>query len=65
VDAVSPELVLVSPPEEAAAARAALEPPARLTYERPRPRFRALAVFYAVCVIVTALPVALLLAVER
>ena len=66
MEPLSPELVLVSPPEEAAVARAMLETPWHpLRYERRRPSRVALACVYLVCVVVTALPVALLVAIQR
>jgi hypothetical protein len=58
--ALSPELVLVSPPEVAAEARRALPAPRPLTYRAPeRLSHRALAVFYVACVAGTLGPLAL------
>ena len=66
MERLSPELVLVSPPEEAAEARALLETPwPALRYERRRPTRLVLAGVYLACLIVTALPVAFLLVVQR
>ena len=63
---ISPELVLVSPPEDAAAARTLLETPWHpLRYERRRPSRLSLALVYAACVVVTVLPVVLLVATQR
>jgi hypothetical protein len=63
--AMSPELVLVSPPAEAELARATLAPPPPARYERARPSVRALATLYAVCLVLTGLPVALLVVAQR
>ena len=60
MERLSPELVLVSAPEEAAAARASLPEPAAPSPRRPRPRPAALVAVYATCVALTATPVALL-----
>jgi hypothetical protein len=59
-DAVSPELVLVSPPEVAARARRLLSDPVRAV-PKAEPPFtrRAFAVFYAVCVAGTLGPLLL------
>jgi hypothetical protein len=66
VEPLSPELVLVSPPEDAAVARALLETPwPPLRYERRRPTRFALACVYLACLLVTALPVAFLVAIQR
>ena len=66
VEQLSPELVLVSPPEEAAVARAMLDTPWHpLRYERRRPSRLALACVYLVCLVATALPVALLVAIQQ
>jgi hypothetical protein len=59
-DVLSPELVLVSPPELAAEARRVLPAPLPLTYRRPeRMSLRAVAVFYAVCLAGTIGPLVL------
>lgn len=66
MEQLSPELVLVSPPEDAAVARALLETPwPALRYERRRPSTLALACVYAVCLLVTAMPVAFLVVIHR
>ena len=58
--ALSPELVLVSPPEVAAEARRALPAPVPLTYKPPeRISPRAVALFYATCLAGTIGPLAL------
>jgi hypothetical protein len=57
---LSPELVLVSPPEVAAEARRVLPAPIPLTYKAPeRISQRAIAVFYATCLAATLGPLAL------
>jgi hypothetical protein len=66
VEQLSPELVLVSPPEDAAVARALLDTCWRpLPYERRRPTRLSLALVYLACVLITALPVAFLVAIPR
>ena len=66
MEPLSPELVLVSPPEDAAVARALLETSwPELRYERRRPSRAALACVYLACVLITALPVALLVVIQR
>ena len=66
MEQLSPELVLVSPPEDAAAARTLVETPwYPLRYERRRPSRLSLALFYAACVVITVLPVAFLVATQR
>jgi hypothetical protein len=61
MELLSPELVLVASPEEAAAARASLvlpRPPAPRTV--PRLGRATLATIYATCLVMTVTPVALL-----
>jgi hypothetical protein len=66
VEQLSPELVLVSPPDDAAAARAGLETPRRpVRYEHRRPSRLSLVLVYIACLLVTALPVAFLVAIQR
>jgi hypothetical protein len=65
VDVLSPELVLVSPPEIAAEARLHVPDPPRPSYV-PRVTLtrRALAVFYACCIAGTVGPLVLAYAVR-
>jgi hypothetical protein len=66
VEQLSPELVLVSPPDDAAAARALLDTPRRPPrYEPRRPSRVSLVLVYVACLLITALPVAFLVAVQR
>ena len=60
IDVLSPELVLVSPPEVAAEARRVVPDPLPLTYVRPwSPSRRAILTFYAVCLAGTLGPLVL------
>jgi hypothetical protein len=59
MEPLSPELVLVSSPEEAAAARASLELPPPAPTRSPVRR-TTLATLYTACVTLTATPVTLL-----
>ena len=66
MEPLSPELVLVSAPEDAAVARALLETPwPPLRYERRRPSRLALVAVYVACVLITTLPVAVLVAIQH
>jgi hypothetical protein len=65
LDVLSPELVLVSPPELAAEARRLVPEPRPSTYARPwRPSRRAIATFYVSCVAGTLGPLLLAYAVR-
>jgi hypothetical protein len=60
LDVVSPELVLVSPPELAAEARSLVPEPIAMTYVAPITVTRtAIAVFYACCLAGTIGPLVL------
>jgi hypothetical protein len=60
VDILSPELVLISPPEVAAAARRLVPDPRPGSYVRPsKPTRRAIALFYLTCLAGTMGPLAL------
>jgi hypothetical protein len=60
LDVLSPELVLISPPEVAAEARRLVPDPLPGSYVRPwRPTRRAVALFYLTCLAATIGPVAL------
>jgi hypothetical protein len=67
VDVLSPELVLISPPEEAAEARRLAPAPRIVSYATPwnPPTRRALALFYVTCLAGTLGPLALAYAAAR
>ena len=60
LDVLSPELVLISPPEVAAEARRLVPEPRPGSYVRPsKPTRQAIALFYATCLAGTLGPLAL------
>jgi hypothetical protein len=60
LDVLSPELVLVSPPDMAAEARRLVPDPLPENYARPiTPSLRAIALFYATCLAGTIGPLVL------